>query len=171
MITLGIDLSMTGTGVVRLKDGHYTSQLIKTKPTKSAEEEVKRLQTIRDKIEMNDIDLAVIEGLSYATRNTTSLIQLAALNYMVRERLMMEKIQFIIVAPTTLKKFVTGKGNAQKDLMLLETYKRYKVNITDNNIMDGYGLARIGEALLDNKVQLTEKQKEVVELLRKQLVI
>ncbi len=162
---------MTGTGVVRLEEGgHYRSQLIKTKAVKDTVAEVKRLQHIRDEIKLDGIDLALIEGFSYATRNTTSLIQLGALNYLVRERLVLTGVDFVIVAPTTLKKFVTGKGNAPKDLMLLETYKRYKVDITNDNIADAYGLARIGEALLNPDTKLTEAQKEVVALLKKQMI-
>jgi len=47
------------------------------------------------------------------------------------------------VPPMTLKKFVSGKGTATKDVMLLNVYKKYGVELTDNNAADAYGLARI----------------------------
>ena len=52
------------------------------------------------------------------------------------------------VAPTSLKKFVTGKGNAKKDLMLLSVYKRWGFDTTNDNKADAYGLAQFGRALL-----------------------
>ena len=166
-ISLGIDLSLTATGVIKLQDGKIIQrQLIKTKPTnKDPLEELKRLEIIRDSIDTTDVDIAILEGLAFMARNTTALVQLAGLNYLIRDRLYLDNIPFIIVAPTTLKKFVSGKGNSPKDLVLLETYKRYGVSFKDDNLCDAYVLARIGEALLDKKVKLTKFQAEVIELL------
>jgi len=171
MISLGIDLSLTATGCIRLKDGKIISrQLIKTKPSgKDPLAELERLDYIRDTIETTDVDIAVIEGLAYMVRNSTALVQLSGLNYMTRERIYLEGIQFIIVQPTQLKKFITGKGNCAKELMMLETYKRYGVSFKDNNECDAYGLARIGEALLDKGLKLTKFQDEVTNLLTTQL--
>lgn len=52
-----------------------------------------------------------------------------------------------IVPPTSLKKFVTGAGNAAKDNMLLSVYKKWGKEYKDNNLADAYGLARMAEAL------------------------
>jgi Holliday junction resolvasome RuvABC endonuclease subunit len=54
------------------------------------------------------------------------------------------------VPPMTLKKFVSGKGNAKKDEIMLQIYKRYGVEINENNAADAYGLARIAsESVID----------------------
>jgi len=54
------------------------------------------------------------------------------------------------VPPMTLKKYVTGKGTAKKDEILLQVYKRYGVELSDNNAADAYGLARIAaECVID----------------------
>ena len=170
MTSLGIDLSLTSTGIIKLEDGKIQKrQLIKTKPTgQNPLEELKRLEYIRDTIDTTDVDIAIIEGLAFMARNTTALVQLAGLNYLTRERFYLEEIPFIIVAPTTLKKFISGKGNCPKDLILLETYKRYHVSFKDDNLCDAYVLARIGEALLDKKVKLTKFQEEVINLINEQ---
>lgn len=52
-----------------------------------------------------------------------------------------------IVPPTSLKKYVTGVGNAAKDNMLLGVFKKWGVEYTDNNKADAYGLARMAEAI------------------------
>lgn len=171
MTIIGIDLSLSATGIVYLENGIIVGQkLIKTKPTsKDRTAELERLFTIRDSIDIEDVDLAVIEGLAFMARNTTALVQLAALSYMVTERLYKEKIKFCIVAPTSLKKFVCGKGNAAKELVMLETYKRYGISFSDNNLADAFVLSKIGEALLDESVKLTKPQQEVIKLLKTQI--
>lgn len=182
--TLGLDLSLTGTGVVILEDGKITKRiLIKSKPVGDLPiDELKRILKIVDEIETvimdydnqdtQPIDIAVIEGLAFMVRNATALVQLSALNYMVRAKLMDYKIPFVIVAPTSLKKFVTGSGASKKDVMLMETYKRYDVSILNDNECDAFGLAKIGEALLMTsgpQCSLPIFQQEVISLLDKQI--
>lgn len=58
------------------------------------------------------------------------------------------------VAPTMLKKYVTGKGTGvQKNQMLLHTYKRWGVEFNDDNAADSYGLARIAAQLGETKYE------------------
>lgn len=177
IIAIGLDLSLTGTGVVVLNDGKIVKQqLIKSKPIPDGKpiDEVKRLRNIVKAIESiigaEIADIAVIEGLAFMVRNATALVQLSALNYMTREMLMDNNIPFIIVAPTSLKKFIASNGAAKKDAMLLETFKRYGVTILDDNECDAYGLAQIGLALMGGNSKVTTKlQEEVLTLLKKQL--
>lgn len=172
MITsAGIDLSLTGTGLVILNNGKMThNSLIKTKPSgKSHDDELKRLilikNTVIDQIIKSKATIAVIEGLAFMARNTTALVQLAGLNYLLRQDLYLNEIPFKIVAPTTLKKFVTGKGNTEKGMMLLETYKRYGISFENDNECDAYGLAMIGHCMCDPKFKPTVFQQEVITLL------
>lgn len=169
MISLGVDLSLTATGIIRLDNGKITDrQLIKTKPSSTVTGELKRIMEIKHSIVIKDADLVVIEGLAFMARNTSALIQLSALNYMFRERLFLSGIPFVIVPPTQLKKFVSGKGNAPKELVMLDVYKRYGISFKDNNEADAYVLSRIGEGLLDNNVKLTSTQREVIDILKEQ---
>ncbi len=168
----GIDPSLTGTGVIILNDNSdvINSKLIKSKPTQGTVEELERITGIcRRATELVDgCDLVVMEGLAFMAHNTTALVQLSALNYFIRDVVHSRGVPFVIVAPSTLKKFITGKGNAKKDSMYLEVYKRYGQSFTDDNLCDAYGLAQIGLALL-TKPKLPEFQQEVVDLLKKQL--
>jgi len=171
---IGLDLSLVGTGKVTIDTKNYDikCELIKSSPCEKLPlAELKRLCGITNKIGLCSSELVVIEGLSYSMRNTTSLLQLAGLNYFVRQNLFLNKIPFVIVAPTTLKKFITGKGNSKKDVMLLETYKRYKKSFDNDNLCDAYGLAQIGLAILGkNENKLISIQDEVVNLLKPQLI-
>lgn len=172
---MGIDLSLVGTGVVVLEEGkQFKQKLIKSKPVGDKPiDEVKRIRKIVEEIELmvgeHSPAMAVIEGMAFMARNTTALVQLAALNYMTRAMLVDYSVPFIIVAPTSLKKFITGSGAAKKDVMLIETYKRYKASILDDNVCDAYGLAQIGKALMDTlKGKYNQRQGEVLALLQKQ---
>lgn len=169
-MVLGLDLSLRASGYVRLENDKIIEQkLIKSKPTgKSPIDELKRLIAIKDNIDVGNISLAVIEGIAFGIRKTTSLSQLSALNYMVREKCYSNKVPFIIVAPTTLKKFITGKGNIKKDVILLEIFKRYDIEFYDDNLGDAYGLAKIGELILSKKTDSPVFQNEVIKLLSKQ---
>lgn len=174
-VIVGIDPSLTGTGIVVLDDGSITSKkLIKTKPNDGGPQgEIERLLTIKaqiqEVIEQVRPKLVLMEGLAFSARNTTALMQLAGLSYLIREYLAVRKIPFVIVAPTTLKKFVTGKGNGPKDIVILETYKRYGISFLDNNLCDAFGLAQCGLAVLgDSKEKLPAHQQEVTQLLQVQ---
>lgn len=72
----------------------------------------------------------------------------------------------VIVPPTTLKAFVTGKGVAPKERMMLEAFKRWGYSSTDNNDCDAYALMKLGLeycAWLEGGVHV----KKTAELLRK----
>lgn len=71
----------------------------------------------------------------------------------------------VMVAPTQLKKFVTGKGQGGKNDIMLAAYKRYGVEFGNDNLTDAYVLARIAHAL-DAGPGLPAFQVEVLAKLR-----
>jgi len=176
LVTLGLDLSLTGTGVVVIADGKIIRQrLIKSKPVgdlpvNELQRIMKIVVDIADVIAGIPVDIAVIEGLAFMVRNATALVQLSALNYMVRQMLFNNGIPFVIVAPTSLKKFATGSGASKKDVMLIEVFKRWEVTILNDNENDAFCLAKVGEELKKGKPdKLPIFQQEVLSLLKKQL--
>ena len=98
------------------------------------------------------VDLVVIEGYAYAGKFNNALQY--ELGACIRMRLYQDEVPFVEVAPTSLKKFVTGKGNCKKDLMLLEVYKRWDFDTSDDNEADAYGLAQMGRAIKGHDVGL-----------------
>ena len=59
------------------------------------------------------------------------------------------------VPPMTLKKYAAGKGNAKKQEMLLQIYKRWGVEFNDDNAADSYALARLVGKFSINEVEKT----------------
>lgn len=176
MICIGLDLSLQKTGIAVLHDKDLVdSSLVKSKPNGDKPiDEMHRLRTIVESIGnvvfKYQPDLVVIENLAFMARNTSALVQLSALNYMVRGLLVDDDIKWVVVAPTTLKKFVTGKGNSDKNIMMMEVYKQYGHTFSEDNTMDAFALSALGMALLGQALRkLTVPQKQVIELLQKQL--
>jgi crossover junction endodeoxyribonuclease RuvC len=174
IISIGIDLSLTGTGIVILNGGKIIKQqLIKSKPVGDRPtDEIIRLKTIVEEIELiigeNFPDIVVIENLAFAVRKTTALTQLAGLSFLVRSMLVDYRVPFYMCAPTTLKRFATGKGNSEKDHMILEAFKKYGVDFIDNNIADALFLAKIGSAIKGHEKIVGQHQVETIELMKKQ---
>ena len=171
---MGLDLSLTGTGVVVLKDDHVVLELlIKSKPTdkKRPVDEIERIVLIKEKIisiikEFNP-DMVVIEGMAFGVRNATALTQLSGLNYMIREYLWKNKIDFRIVAPTSLKKFITGNGKAKKEEMMISVFDKFHVSFVDDNIVDSFSLAVVGRTIIIDDPQ-SEGEKSLLTILKKQ---
>lgn len=180
MTTIGLDLSLVKTGYAFVQDDGkvLASGIIKSspngdKPVDEARRIVKIANTIMEKIDEilpdNGPDLVVIEGLAFMAQGT-SLVQLAGLNYLTRILLEEFKWPFLIVAPTTLKKFITGSGKGEKDMVMMSVYKNYGFEAGDNNEADAYSLAVCGLALLEKPLKPnTKAQEEVIKLLQKQL--
>jgi crossover junction endodeoxyribonuclease RuvC len=101
---------------------------------------------VYDLVDAYGVDLVIIEGYSFAGKFINSVQY--ELGACIRMRLYQEEVPFIEIPPTSLKKFVTGKGNAKKDLILLGVYKRWDFDTEDDNEADAYGLAQFGRALI-----------------------
>lgn len=64
----------------------------------------------------------------------------------------------LIVVPSQVKKYVTGKGQGvQKNQILMQTYKKWGVEFDNDNAADSYALARIAAGFAD-----LEYEKEIL---------
>lgn len=72
-------------------------------------------------------------------------------------------IKPMLVPPTSLKKYVTGKGTGvQKNQILLQTYKKWGQEFKDDNAADSYGLAHLvsGKGSLSYEIEIFEKMQD-----------
>ena len=177
---VGCDLSLTKTGLIILQeDGKVLLQgLVKSKPggDKPVDETRRMMKIVEEIFFMADAslgdkepDLVVIEGLAFLATGT-SLTQLSFLHHVTRAICETLDWKFVICFPTTLKKFATGSGKGDKDMISLAVYKNYGYEAPDNNLADAYTLAAAGMALLGSPLKaLFTPQQEVIQLLKKQL--
>lgn len=108
------------------------------------------------------VELA-IEGFGYASQQA---IQLGGIGWGIRMKLFENDIDYIEVAPAQLKKFTGAKGNAKKDILAVEIFKRWGFESKSDNIRDAYVLAQIARAI-NNKTNITKFQIEVLETISK----
>ncbi len=101
----------------------------------------------------------IIEGYGFA--RTQNIVPLIEVGTAVRYLLFQQGFSYIDVPPTSLKKFVTGKGNVKKEMMLKEVYKRWSIDCDTNDEADAVGLAHMGMAL-DGKLLLPKINMEAL---------
>lgn len=94
---------------------------------------------------LDDIEI-VMEGVSYGSVGSAALVDLSGLNFAIRMVLRNMDISFMIVSPTSVKKFAVANGQAEKDIMI-DAWKRLDKNISDikdikiDDLADAYFLA------------------------------
>ena len=147
-VYIGIDQSLTGFGLTALSStnlNEYSTWVYKS-PYFGIERLVDIKEWVGDTLdyiqELNaDILDVAIEGSVLQSPAALKLGELAAIVKLeLYER---DKIFPLQVSPMTLKKFAAGKGNAKKQEMLMQMYKRWGVEFSDDNAADSYALARL----------------------------
>lgn len=83
-----------------------------------------------------------IEGPAYQATGQRAL-QMGSLHYFTRLFLYKSNIDFKVIAPTSLKKFIFH-GHAKKDLILMKVFQRWGEEFEVSDLADAYGLARMG---------------------------
>ena len=142
---VGVDPSYNGFGIVVIdKDATIVEQrLLVSDSNKSIEERLLELENgfsfIPNIVCLHSV---YIEGPSFSSSGAF-VLQMGALHYYLRLFLFRNETKYKVIAPGELKKFITGKGTAKKELMLLNVYKKWNVSFEDNNLCDAYSLARM----------------------------
>lgn len=174
MTITGLDLSLRATGWCRLLVGVVPTPcpMFGTITPPKGMTGLPRMEMITNDILVrryhnDNPQLVVLEGFSFGSRGR-ALFEIAGLGYAVRLAMFQRAIRFVVIPPTVLKKFVTGKGTSKKDRMLLEVFRRWNIDAGNDNEADAVGLAQIGAALLGHpSAPLTAFQQEVIAKLKK----
>lgn len=138
---VGLDLSMTATGIAWCDGSTYT---VKTKRDGD-----RRLPEICHEVGIavaeRGIDLVVIEDLPTHAHGAgiTGMVHGAVRAYLLRLR-----VPYVLLTPATLKKYATGRGNAGKPEMAVALFKRAGLELTDDNQVDAAWLRFAGLQML-----------------------
>ncbi|MCK5016624.1 MAG: crossover junction endodeoxyribonuclease RuvC, partial [Candidatus Peribacteraceae bacterium] len=89
-------------------------------------------------------------------------IKLAMLASTIRMALYEAKMPFYVISPGQIKKYVTGKGNAPKSIIVREVFKRWGLEVKDDNQADACTLAFMAAALVDIPAEMPKFQEEVL---------
>lgn len=81
------------------------------------------LQQFRKSNTINSVTICM-EGISYGSIHSAAVMDLAGLNYLIRDRLHHHTVvgTLLVTPPAEIKRFYTGSGNANKQLMI-STFK------------------------------------------------
>jgi Holliday junction resolvasome RuvABC endonuclease subunit len=173
-VTVGIDQSLTGFAFTALKienPNEYMTWVYKS-PYFGVERLVDIRQWLIDHFNYleerdNEIEDIAMEGTVLASHAALVLGELSAL---VRVTIYdeftepNENLKYPLkVPPMTLKKFAAGKGNAKKQEMLLQIYKRWGIEFNDDNAADSYALARLvsGHGINEVEKAIIEQMKDL----------
>lgn len=148
---VGLDLSLTSTGVAIVTGGAVALQRVR-----STGKKVDDLSTrwVRIRQLVNDVehhckgaDLVVIEQPAFS-RQVGHMHDRSGFWWLVVDRLRFAGVPVAEVSPTTLKKYAIGKGGGSdsgKDAVLAAVIRRYPdVNVTGNDEADALVLAAMG---------------------------
>ncbi len=169
-VVIGLDLSLTGTGFagpdgtkVFRSTGHKGDTL-----DQRADRLTALLFDVLDAIDDWNVDLVTIEQPSFGQSRGSSgaVTDRAGLWWLIVHALHSRGIAVAEVPPATLKKYVTGKGNAGKGLIAAHLVKRFDVLIEDDNAADAFALRALGLDLLGHPlVQLPAVNRTALEKL------
>ena len=152
-VTIGIDQSLTGFAITVLDISEPTNFI--TWVYKSPYFGIERLADIRQWLSDNlhyveeswELQDVAMEGTVLASQAALVLGELSAtVRLTIFDHFEDEgdpRKYPLKVPPMTLKKFAAGKGNAKKQEMLLQIYKRWGIEFNDDNAADSYALARL----------------------------
>lgn len=151
---VGLDLSLTATGICDERGPRVFS---------SKKRGMDRLCDIRtaiaDAVSAPVASLVIVEGYSYASHNQAH--QLGELGGVIRHYLHISGVPYVDVPPATLKKFATGKGNANKSAMGLAAARAGYDGPGDDNAIDAWWLRQLGEyANADERHPLTTAYRD-----------
>lgn len=158
---VGIDPS-TKTGLFIIASN---VNLVECELTSKSKQDPHRFMDIAQRIRksLHADDVICIEGFSYGSRGKGVSTQYG-LGWIIRAELIYHGYTYHEVAPSAVKKFATGKGNAKKDNMVIPIYKKWGFEHDSDNVRDAYVLAKIAEAI-HKREGLTAYQEEVIKKL------
>jgi len=157
MRVVGLDISLTNTGVAIWQDGVFAQSRKfgrKGKNDETIPQRRKRILTLADQVmEMTKpefVALAFVEQPAYSQAGGSTWDR-AGIWWEIIGGLVDKGVPIVQVAPNTLKLFATGGGGASKAEMITAALRRHpEANVIDDNTADATHLAALYEAAIHN---------------------
>lgn len=139
-VWVGIDPSLTGFGMTFFDGADHVTWVYG--PRSSGAQRLDDIaRFVERRLEGREVAGVCLEG---TVRQSLSASVLGELAGVVKLTLHRADIPFVEVPPTSLKKYIAGRGaGVSKAQILLHVYKKWGVEFTDDNAADSYGLARL----------------------------
>lgn len=160
----GLDLSTKRIGYAA-----PNGTLVSLVPKAGPDEPGRRLAEIRDLIDRAiqlhppRPELIAIEGYSLGSPNRSTLLTLGEVGGAVRCRLYELDIRFVLVPPSSVKRFATGKGNADKYMMQAAAIGLGARGNVNDDEADAFHLRRMARAAHGLEFNLAAHELDAIE--------
>ena len=168
MVSMGLDISTSATGLVVLQANpdhahpHLTLEMeISSKQPSGAARNRDLAMQIMQRIHDHEPDKITIEGYSLNMKNAGSVIPLVELGGIVRLMMHLDEISWYDPTASEVKKFCTGKGNAPKNVVMMNVLKRWGHESKTDNTADAYVCAALGLATSNQLPGITQEMRAV----------
>ena len=150
---LGCDLSYARTGLVWMDQTYkvirYEDWGCKPGPKRL----LRALRWFKQQQQTPVAALAVIEDYAYGAPSRTVVVKLAELGAVCKAALEASDIDYLTVSPSAIKKAITGKGTAEKDVVARELKRNYGIvfeedkgfDLSDAAACAAWGVAYLGK--------------------------
>lgn len=141
MNVVGLDLSLRSTGIA---DADGTVRVVRTSELRG----MQRIDVIQTAVvrALDGVDLVAVEGYAMAARGR-SVFALGEVGGVVRHTIWVLGHAWIDVPPTSLKRYATGRGDANKIAMVIAARDRLGYEGGDTDEADALWLRAIGLAV------------------------
>ncbi len=152
---IGIDQSIVCTSIALLYAGEMNIARIKEDVRGPALLDIIHFR-IKRTLESQTLKPAgvAIEGYAYGAKG--AYFNLGEVGGVIRLAAQQTSSPLIQVPPTVLKKYITGKGTSPKDIMIKEMYKKYDLDINDNNDADAAALALLAHEFYETELHIVK---------------
>lgn len=169
---IGIDPSLTGCGIARraVRPSAVNPPLLTTIGSAAPTEpgyvpKWNRLDLHAAEIawHVQPNSLVLLEGPAYM-KNTASTHMLAGFWWTLLGRVTFQAADIVVVAPSALKQFATGRGNASKEDVMLAVVRRWPgFEIKGNDQADAVTLLQMGRALTgDPEIEVPAQHRKAL---------
>ena len=134
----GLDLSLTSTGLATAVGDH----LLTAPRLRGVERLTKLRDLVLDIVRADDVRLVALEDYAFS-RAHAHAHELGELGGVVKVALHEAGVLVVLVGPSALKKFATGRGNATKPDMRTARLQRTGVDQRDDNLNDAWWLLQL----------------------------
>ena len=159
-VAMGLDISLTSPAFAVICGDRLHAGTFKPGERRGPERLCFLQTMVASLVEQYKPDVVAMEGYAFGAKSQQH--SLGEGGGAVKLALWGLRIPTIVVPPTTLKKFATGSGNAEKALVSKELFKHFGVDLTQNDEVDASAAALIARAIRFpttlhlTKAQLTE---------------
>jgi Holliday junction resolvasome RuvABC endonuclease subunit len=173
---LGLDLSINNTGVCLVdSEGKYV-WAVTIHPDKGISESIRKAISVKnnlvkelrcflkktygDRFSLDNIRLVLIESCFIGASSKVGM-NLSELHGIIKEWVLLQDLEAATISPQSLKYFVIDKkmdSKIKKNLIMKEIYKKYDVDLSDDNQADAFVLARMAYEFTTNNI-LKSKEK------------